>query len=247
MSVQQALVAGYNNPLRVVDGADFNGINNDMQLATDLTGITSGKTGILSFWVRFDDVNNRMIFKAATGRFQVEWNSISGSVRILGYTTAAVKILETFTQTGFSAGSAWYHILCAWDLAASTVKLYVNDVSDQQSSPTATNDTIEYPSAGWVVGTSSANYIGACFADFYFAANQYLDIALVANRRKFISASGKPVHLGVTGSLPTGTAPSVYFHLDDGEAVANFATNRGTGGNFTITGALATASSSPSG
>jgi hypothetical protein len=38
----------------------------------------------------------------------------------------------------------------------------------------------------------------------------------------------------------------MYHHLDNGEAVANFATNRGTGGNFTITGTLDTASTSPS-
>ena len=73
-------------------------------------------------------------------------------------------------------------------------------------------------------------------AEVYFAPGQYLYFSIASNRRKFISRTGKPVHLGTTGMLPTGTAPLVYHHLDDAEAVANFATNRGTGGNFTITG-----------
>lgn len=38
----------------------------------------------------------------------------------------------------------------------------------------------------------------------------------------------------------------IYFHLDPAEAPADFATNRGTGGNFSITGALTAGSTSPS-
>ena len=84
------------------------------------------------------------------------------------------------------------------------------------------------------------------FAEVSFAFGQSLDFSIVSNRRKFLSAGGKPVFLGADGSLPTGTAPIIYQHLDDGEAVANFATNRGTGGDFTITGTLDTGSTSPS-
>jgi hypothetical protein len=65
-------------------------------------------------------------------------------------------------------------------------------------------------------------------------------------RQRFISADGKPVTLGPDGRLATGNVPLVYQHLADAESVANFATNRGGGGNFAITGALATASTSPS-
>jgi len=62
-------------------------------------------------------------------------------------------------------------------------------------------------------------------------------------RRKFITADGKPVFLGDDGELPTGVSPVVFLSGDETE----FATNRGTGGAFTVeAGALAAASTSPS-
>jgi len=67
-------------------------------------------------------------------------------------------------------------------------------------------------------------------------------LSIEANRRKFIDAIGKPVFLGSDGSLPTGVAPAMFF---SGDSTA-FATNRGTGGPFTLTGSLTNASTSPS-
>ena len=115
---------------------------------------------------------------------------------------------------------------------------------------TNTNDTIAYAGAtnwglGAVVGTGSGKIFGS-LAEFYFAPNQYLDFSNIYNRRKFISSTGKPVFLGSSGALPTGTSPIIYNHINKAEAAANFALNRGTGGNFTITGILDTASTSPS-
>ena len=57
---------------------------------------------------------------------------------------------------------------------------------------------------------------------------------VAANIAKFRGSDGKPMRILSDGSGPTGTAPLAYFHLDDGEAVANFALNRGTGGDFTV-------------
>jgi hypothetical protein len=67
---------------------------------------------------------------------------------------------------------------------------------------------------------------------------EFLDISVEANRRKFINAAGDPVDLGSDGSTPTSTAPIVYQNGD----FTNFETNQGTGGNFTVTGALTTCS-----
>ena len=80
--------------------------------------------------------------------------------------------------------------------------------------------------------------MGMSIADFYFNPTTYIDLSVTANRRKFISASLHPVDRGATGSIPTGTAPIMY----QSGAVASWQTNKGTGGGFTLTGAL-TASS----
>ena len=66
-----------------------------------------------------------------------------------------------------------------------------------------------------------------------------MDLSVTANRRKFINASGAPRYLGASGELPLGAAPDIYCKVPTGAADATgFATNRGTAGNFTITGTL---------
>jgi hypothetical protein len=254
-----ALVAGYAPYLRVVDGADFDGTNDIMKRGADLTGNADSKKGILSFWFRIDGSNASDTMRAFCGL-----NSAGASTtNVLCERTAAFKfeitmrnsavtdILKMSTAaTTFGVSATWKHLLASWDLSTAGARsIYMSDVSDL-SVTTFTDDTIDYTEADYVVGgannTSSTFIFNGCLAEVYFAPGQYLDFSILAHRRKFISPSGKPVHLGTTGALPTGTAPLVYLHLDDGEAVANFATNRGSGGNFSITGTLDTASSSPS-
>lgn len=254
MSQQALMFASYTNPLIVVDAADFDGTDL-MTRGAGFTNAADSKTGILSFWARLDgnDGATRQIIASATTvggstlRTRARFLLTSNLFTISGFNAAASEILTIPSASAYTAGATWYHVLSSWNLATASGTLYVNDVSDI-GSPTLTDDTIDYTMADWGVADSpgTGNPFSGCLAELYFAPGQYLDFSLVANRRKFISASGKPVHLGTTGSLPTGTAPIVYQHLADAEAVANFATNRGTGGDFAITGTLATCSTSPS-
>lgn len=245
MSLAQTLFCAA-NPLRVVDAADFDGTNDYATLASDLTGNADSKQGIFSVWVRID---------GGDGTIRKILGTDSASARVL--IGADNKFSVAFLSGGFGlaissttayvAGATWRHFLASWDVGITAAHVYVNDVSDLT---TTNNDNILLNNTlgAWVLGSDSgaALKFNGCIAELYYTPGQYLDFSKVSNRRKFISASGKPVHLGTTGSLPTGTAPLVYQHIDDGEAVANFATNRGTGGNFTITGTLDTATTSPS-
>jgi hypothetical protein len=70
----------------------------------------------------------------------------------------------------------------------------------------------------------------------------HLDLSVEANRRKFISAAGKPVSLGANGSTPTGSQPIIYL----ANPTATWQDNLGAGGNFTENGALADAATNPS-
>jgi hypothetical protein len=253
--IQQALVTGYSNPLRVVDAADFDGANDYMSRGGELTGMSDGKQGIISVWVRLDGGNASNLYiadnapaagsssfyliRSAGNKFTIQGRSSPGGTLILSLQTA-----NTYTSS-----TTWLHVLASWDMAVGTSgSLYISDTSDS-TSPIFTDSTLDYTQGAFTIGGDgsgpSPSFNGA-IAELYFAPGQYLDFSNVYNRRKFISATGKPVHLGTDGSLPTGTAPLLYCHLDDGEAVANFATNRGTGGDLSITGALATASDSPS-
>lgn len=246
----KALLATYGNPLIKVESADFDGTNDYMLRGAGLTGLSDGKTGILSFWYRIDggDGTGRAILQnnqaTSTGTRIVHIGT--NVINIIGVNSAGSQIMQLNTSAK-TASATWLHVLASWDVSTGSLNLYVNDVSDSVT-PSSSDDTIDYTYTNWsigatVTGTSKQN---GCLAEFYFAPNQYLDFSITDNRRKFISADGKPVNLGIDGSLPTGTAPIVFFHLDPAEAPADFATNRGTGGSFSITGTLTAGSSSPS-
>ncbi|WP_374374491.1 hypothetical protein [Dongia sp.] len=76
--------------------------------------------------------------------------------------------------------------------------------------------------------------------------DSFIDFSILANRRKFMNDEGKPIDLGADGSLPTGNAPLIYLSVRPGDTAADFLVNRGTGNNFTQSGVLTLADTSPS-
>lgn len=243
------LVAGHDSFLRIVDGASFNG-SSKLTTGGALTGQADGKTGLFSCWLKTSAFATQTLITSQVvgggGIYIRVFNSSQNWIAVSGYNSSGTEILAISSNY---IDANWVHVLASWDLASGIRQLYINDVSDI-ATDSSSNDTIDYDNASpnWAVGgnTGAGSNFDGGLADLYFAPNQYLDISALQNRRKFISSSKKPAHLGTTGASPTGTAPLVYLHLDNGEAAANFATNRGTGGNFSITGSLSTASDSPS-
>ena len=237
--------------IATVDSADFDGSADYMLRGGGLTGAADSKTGILSVWLRIDggDGGIRRVIEGIDG-INTTFARIGSDNKfgIRADNTSGTEILALSSDTAYTAAATWLHVLMSWNLATASGHLYVNDVEDLAAAPTLTDDTIDYTLANWGIGSVGLTVPSwnGCMAELYFAPGQYLDFSNVYYRRKFISYGGKPVYLGTDGSLPTGTAPIVYSHLADAEAVANFATNRGTGGDFTITGTLATGSTSPS-
>lgn len=235
----------------LVDAADFDGTNDYLSRASSMTGQAASKSGIVSMWCSLDVTTDLYIFTAsndpdiyavfAFGDF-VATDSFLGN-------TESDNLLAT-DDTARST-SAWYHLLFSWNGATGVAQFYINDVaaSGALGVSAANVDTHWNLTDLWTVGIatdlSSSKYDGG-LAEIYVAPNQYLDMTDSANRRKFISVSGKPVDLGVAGATPTGTAPLIYLHLSDGEAPANFATNRAGNGDFTVTGTLTTYATSPS-
>ena len=240
--MQNLFFSAYGQPLIICDSADFS--SDSMARGAGLDGAADSKSGILSAWLRLDGGNGSAlrILNSAGDSLIFLRRATDNLIGIGADNSTSTEILLLLSDTAYTAGATWLHILASWNLATAAAHLYINDVEDLAAGPTLTDDTIDYTVADWVSGTS----MDGCLAEVYFAPGQFLDFSVVTNRRKFVSSYLKPVYLGTDGSLPTGTAPIVYFHLADAEAVADFATNRGTGGDFTITGTLATGSTSPS-
>ncbi len=149
---------------------------------------------------------------------------------------------------GVYPGDAWVNILMSVKTdspdGGKTLQVYLNDVPytfvQADSSPAFLMSFTGY--SFWFGGDNFGNCERFDVADAWLAPGQFIDFSIEANRRKFINANGKPVDLGIDGSIPTGTAPAIFFSGDS----SSFGTNKGTGGNFTAVGSLTNASTSPS-
>lgn len=222
-------------------GATFDGT--DYLERTTTLGSVSSPTSILgSFWIRpnLSDTSQRVIIARNRGAggagLTVEFQGGTSILIITAINAAGTTTVFNFTGPTLS-NSAWHHVLFAYDSGTLTGKLYIDD--SYHSDPTTNlGGTIGNPSStqiGSFVSTSANNLNGG-LAEVWIGYGQFSDITVTANRRKFITAAGKPALLGSDGSGPTGTRPTIYFRGGETE----FATNRGLGGTFTQTGTLAT-------
>ncbi len=115
---------------------------------------------------------------------------------------------------------------------------YINDVSSY-TDIAYIDDIIDLDTEGlWRIGASTSGAasgkLDGDIADLRIDFGTYIDLSVEANRRKFISSSGRPVDLGSDGSVPTGSAPDIFLSGD----TATWHTNDGVGGGFTENGAL---------
>lgn len=240
----------------VVDAADFDGTNDYLTKLNSNWGLSDAKTGIFSCWFYLDVLNGTFgsnllnVFNSTGSSIFEAWVTTASKLEILIKTgSSAVTVVDVRTSGNISTG-AWVHVLSSWDASAAARHLYINGTSDKGGADTGSNNDAGYSSfddsvVGAFATDGTAKWDGG-MAELYFAPGQYLDLSVQANREKFRDSTGNPVDLGATGSNPTGTAPALYLHLDDAESANNFAVNRGTGGNFTVNGALTTFASSPS-
>lgn len=221
--------------------SDFDGTNDYMTRGADLTGIADAKVGTLSLWMRIDsgDGTARFLMEPGNDLCTLQFNTSNVIFMKLSDGTNADF---TTANTALTAGAAWYHHLISWDRGNNLKHWYLNDVDDLVGI-TLKDFVVDYTGGNFAVGStaSGTNKFNGCLAEVYFDSTAYTDFSVEANRRKFISAAGKPVNLGADGSLPSGSQPILYLN----NPFSSFETNKGTGGDFTVTGALAACSSAP--
>lgn len=238
----------------LVEGVDFDGTNDYMTRGAGLTGAADNKKGTYSVWFRLDGGNasNLRLLRNSTGvgtdvqRLSTQ-RSAADVLQFFASSPAAAVVVNVSSAATFTSGAAWHHWIVSYDLSNPSLRhQYIDGVSDA-SWATYTDSDIDYTVADWAVGATPAGTVkfNGCMAEVFFH-NAYIDLSVAANLQKFRSALGKPVDLGVDGSTPLGVQPLMYQSVRDGGVATGFATNRGSGGNFTITGSLDIASTSPS-
>ena len=228
-------------------GADFDGTNDYMSIVS-LTGEADGSQGIVSFWYRIDGgdgtsmralctADNRVnIVRLASNLWNVQLASSNGSQNFI------------FTTIGtYLSDAAWHHFYASWDTnfgAASKLKVLkidgVSDAAVDLDLDIAFN--VDYTQAyGIGARSEGTGKFNGCLSEFYFSQAAYS-----TDETKFRSGAGKPISLGADGSTPTGAQPIIYQRIASGGAATDFATNLGSGGNFSITGSLDLSSTNPS-
>ena len=226
-----------------VNAWNFNG-SSWLTRNSDLTGNADSKLGIVSAWVKSNVDTGTHVWFGTHGSTVVLFRDAAGHYNYILRNDAG-DIAEGGSTTTFSAASGWHHILMAWDTAANPViQLYIDDTLESTAKKrAAASQLVDYTRTqhqlGAVSGTQRWN---GCMGQVYINFAETMDLTVTANRRKFISATGKPVDLGIDGSVPTGTRPIVFFK----DPVASIETNSGSGGTFSGGGSFTACSSSPS-
>ena len=225
------------------DAVSFDGSNDYLIKSSDWTSNANSKVGIMSVFIQFQGGDGAFVNMASITDGDLGMAKGASGNKL--YMKVGSTISAANGSTDIADDDTWHHIIFAWDAAADTRHGYVDGSSDFSLS--GSDVDFDWTQAAHTIGASAngSSKIFADVAEFYINNEEYLDISDAANLQKFRDTDGKPVDLGADGSEPTGSSPRVYLHLDDGETVANFAVNAGTGGDYSITGALATASTSP--
>lgn len=243
-------------PPFLLDAADFDGSAEHTARGAGLNGAVDSKLYTFACWINPDTLVGDRLFNgvdtlgggSSTGIIVDYGVTVGSEFTIRGRNAAGTVILQATADVPPPIG-AWTCVLFSCDLTDTNKRhFYYGDATAVPTWTTYTNDTLDFTCADWIVGSagSAGSEFDGGVAQLYFKIGQYIDFSSLSNRRKFIRANGKPENLGLDGSRPGLGVPECYFHLDNGEAAANFAINRGSGGNFAVTGALSTAATSPS-
>lgn len=241
-----------------VGAATFDG-GDELQRAAPGVFPSDGKEFAFSFWFNLADEDDQthVIFSSrssSSNRFLLQRSASGGAqdnnLAVVGRDTSnnLNLYIETLLNSNgqfdsSSRSTGWNHFLMSGNLATSTFHMYANGVNVLDTGATyVVNSNIDFTGLFHVgrIGSASTAFYGE-MAEFWLD-DSFIDFSSSTNREKFRSSGGAAVDVGSDGSTPTGSSPLVYLHLDSGETGNNFASNAGTGGDFSVTaGALTNA------
>ena len=232
----------------VANAVDFDGTNDFMTRGADLTSAVDDQQGILSIWLRKDGGDGSAIVLIDNAVNSVEEFTGAGNpLETRLEDTAGIDMWSDGSSVSITVDGNWRHFIMSWDMSVPTCQLYIDDVDEPVS--TCDTGTPDGTTIDWFIAalnSGGSNKWNGCLAELYYHQTVHLDLDTTLNRRLFNdgtggSAGGEPVSLGSDGSTPTSSQPIIY--LNGGSS--DFQTNQGSGGNFTVTGALDACSNSP--
>ena len=209
----------------------FDGTNDYLTTGAGLTGSVDGKTGIFYCSISVNSDGSIMNF-IRNGSTNVILRRESGNqLRIFLRTDAPSQLVDLTTTNTLTVSDGVTNVLMSWDVANNYAQVYLDDVL-AGSSATTTDGNIDYTTNSWnMMAFGGAELVNGNVANAYFSMNQTaLDISIAANRRLFYGTDGVSTDLSST--------PAAIIKFTGNAAAWNAGTNEGTGGNFTMTGAV---------
>jgi len=227
----------YNAPYSDLDGsADY------LSRTTAPTGIADSNTFTLHCTLQPDALSagaHNVISFSSSSDVKFRFYLQSGGTAVLnGYTSAGTNVLTINFSSGTFVVGRNYVIDVSVDLSDTAKRhVYVNGQSVAVTWATYTNNNIDFAITTTPRYNVSADSTNSAFYNGKLGAlwfnTSYIDLSVASNRAKFVSGTGidaKPVDLGATGELPTGTSPLIYLPMYGNNAGKNY----GTGGDFTV-------------
>lgn len=186
-------------------------------------------TGVCGFWPEFNSASFFTFEAAGAGG-----TGLSFSNQTLG-------ALAHFFRGDFALPSPpgmLMHFLLSVDTHTQTVQVYINDQAVPVTGGTWTGTPpFDFNVANniniWAWDVSDVITSGRfpALADAWISnPPAFVDLSVVANRRKFINANLTPVDLGDTGAVPFGYQPAMYMSVRPGGVPTDILLNRGRGG-----------------
>ena len=222
----------YNAPYSDLDGsADY------LSRSSDPTGIADGVAFTFAFSVNLDTTANATYpLQNANGYINI-WLDSGGFLKIRGYAVGLSIVLSFDSSSAVFVAGRNYQVAISIDLSSTSKRhIYVNGSSVSGTWTTFTNSAIDFTRGNWTVGASGsvtpAAFLNGKLGALWFNTS-YIDLSVADNLAKFVTGTGidaKPVDLGASGELPTGTAPLIYLPMYGNNAGKNY----GTGGDFTV-------------
>lgn len=213
------------------------------RLSSELFGLINPVSFTFSIWFKFVTAGSQTFFRTnevGEGILNTTVVGHSSGALTINIKDSASVTRFTYSKAGvFSTG--WNHLLLSVKIDETTevagTHIWANNV-DHTGTGTSTW------SAGSNMGWGLANYLfwifnekagnnslsvsDDCLGPFWLDINRFTDFSVEATRRKFISAVGRPVGLGIYGETPFGLRPTIY--IDNPFTELNV--NRGTGNDF---------------
>jgi len=218
----------------VAEAIDFDGTNDELSRASDLTGNADGKTFTFSCWLWRGEIgSNQRIYYSLDSQYGLYIQpDTSNNLIIYGYNAANTQILNATVTVPFQVGFTFMSILISIDMANTANRsVYINDVAATVTWTTYTNAAINFTCPTHKVGQGLKGRLSNVYLDY-----TYRDLSITANRRLFITADLKPA------DGQASLNPVIYLPLNGPTAPG---ANAGTGGNFTLTGTVARSGRGP--